>query len=362
MRSGRVAVVLGTRPEIVKLTPLLALLGADASLIHTGQHYDATMSGLFLDSGGRPVDRQLEVGALARGAQVAAALQGLEVHFHAQRPTAVVVQGDTNSALAGALAANACELPLVHVEAGLRSYDRSMPEEHNRVAIDHLADLLCAPTDSAVANLAREAITRGVELTGNTVVEALLARLPEEAARRSTLVAHGVEADRFVLATIHRPENTDDPDRLEAVLRALGKLPLPVLLPAHPRTRLAVERHGLADLLDDVVLLDPLGHEEFLSLAAHCALLVSDSGGLQEECTVLKRPIIVVRNSTERPESMPAFATLAQPDEVLPAALDVLDDLGARHRALADLPSPYGDGHASERIAEHIRTLTSSST
>jgi UDP-N-acetylglucosamine 2-epimerase (non-hydrolysing) len=361
MTRGRIAVVLGTRPEMVKLAPLIELLGAEVSLIHTGQHYDDTMSGVFLANLDLPVaDLTLDVGGRGRGSQIAQALQAVDSHFREHRPDAVVVQGDTNAALAGALAANACAIPLVHVEAGLRSYDRAMPEEHNRVVIDHLADLLCAPTAGNVENLAREGISHGVELTGNTVVEAVTTRLPAEAVRRATLARFGLTADRFVLATIHRPENTDDPARLSAVLSALAKLPLPSVLPIHPRTSAAVERHDLAHLLDALVVVEPLGPEDFLSLTAHCALLVSDSGGVQEECTILKRPLVVVRNSTERPEALHDFATLVQPNAALVAALALLDDVDARLGALADVPSPYGDGLASERIADALHRLRSS--
>jgi UDP-N-acetylglucosamine 2-epimerase (non-hydrolysing) len=356
--SHQVAVVLGTRPEMVKLAPLLRLLGTEASLVHTGQHYDESMSGAFLSALALPPpDLRLDVGGLDRGAQIAVALQAMEHHFRSHPPAVVVVQGDTNAALAGALAANACNIPLVHVEAGLRSHDRAMPEEHNRVLVDHLADLRCAPTPGNVANLQREGITDGVECTGNTVVEAVQAGLPDERDRAAMIARHGLQADGYVLATVHRPENTDDPAQLRAILVALGSLPLPTVLPLHPRTSAAVKRHGLTDLLGNLCVIDPVGHDEFLGLAAHGALLVSDSGGIQEECTVLKRPLVVVRRSTERPESFPALASLVQPDGIVPAAMEVLDDLRARLHELAALPSPYGDGSASQRIATAIKRL-----
>jgi len=246
---------------------------------------------------------------------------------------------------------------VVHVEAGLRSYDRQMPEELNRCLIGVLADLHCAPTERAVANLLAEGVpSRRVVLTGNTIVEATREMMPGDRAARQIVADASAEPGRYVLATIHRPENTDDPDRLQVILDELGKLGLPVLLPLHPRTRLAVQRHGLQGALDRLVALPPADHRTFLGLARHARLLVSDSGGVQEECTVLKRPLIVVRNSTERPESIDAgFAHLVQPGPVLgDLGRELIGDEGLAAR-LARVPCPYGDGTASEQIAGCLR-------
>jgi len=356
--ARRIAVVLGTRPEIIKLAGIIDLLGDAAQVIHTGQHYDDTLSGTFFaEHDLKPPAVQLQVGGLRRGAQIGRAVTDLDELFAEEPPAAVVVQGDTNATVAGALAANAAGIPLVHVEAGLRSYDRAMPEEHNRVLVDHLADLCCAATAGNVANLAAEGIVDGVVVTGNTVVEAVQRQLPDAGQRRAALDRHGCTDGGYVLATVHRPENTDDPDHLAAILGALRTCGRPVVLPLHPRTRAAVGAHGLDHLLDGLGVIEPLGSGDFLSLAAHAALLVSDSGGVQEECTVLKRPLVVVRNSTERPESLDHFARLVEPDHLAAALRDVLavgPDLLA---TLAGLPSPYGDGRASERIVTHLDAL-----
>jgi UDP-N-acetylglucosamine 2-epimerase (non-hydrolysing) len=242
-----IAVVLGTRPEIVKLAEILRILGPKARLVHTGQHFDAAMSDVFLDSLGLPwPDLHLAVGGTRRAAQIGTALAELDRYFAEDRPTAVVVQGDTNATAAGALVANANDIPLVHVEAGLRSHDRGMPEEHNRIVTDHLADLLCAPSSVAVGNLAKEGIDLDrVVLTGNTVVEAVHSQLPAPAERSALLERHGLCADSYVLATIHRPENTDNAQSLRQNLAALRGLPVPVVLPLHPRTAAAIVRHGL---------------------------------------------------------------------------------------------------------------------
>lgn len=358
-----VVVVLGTRPELVKLAELIRVLGPAARVVHTGQHYDEELSGGFLAELGLPEPAYLTgVGGQPRAVQIAAALQGLDAMFAAEPPLAVVVQGDTNAALAGALAANARDLPLVHVEAGLRSHDRAMPEEHNRVLIDRLADVLCAATpDNRELLLAEGVPDERIAVTGNPVVEAVRDHLPAARERARLLASHGLDADGYVLATVHRPENTDDERALTAVLRELAALAreLPVVLPLHPRSRARIEAAGLLPLLDGVTVLPPAGYGTFLALARHAALIVSDSGGIQEETTVLGRPLVVVRNSTERPESLADFAELVDPGPQIGLAARRRLSEGAQglHR-LATLPSPYGDGTASRRIAGLIADLT----
>ena len=361
--AGRVAFVLGTRPEIVKLAALIRLFAGDAAVVHTGQHYDERMSGAFFtDCGLAEPDVTLRIGGLPRSAQIGRAVHELGELFAEHRPAAVVVQGDTNSALAGALAANSLEIPLVHVEAGLRSRDRAMPEEHNRILIDHVADLLCAPTSENAANLRAEGIDeRRIAVTGNTVVEALYAALPEPGARAKLLAEIGVEAECFVLATAHRPENTDDPQALQAIvteLAALGARGWPVVFPVHPRTRAALQAANGGAMPAGIIACEPLGYRDFLALAAECALLVSDSGGIQEEATVLGRPLIVVRRSTERPEALRDFATLVRPGpEIGALATRLLADSPALLARLAELPSPFGDGKAAERIHTLTKAL-----
>jgi UDP-N-acetylglucosamine 2-epimerase (non-hydrolysing) len=354
-----VAVVLGTRPEVVKLAGVLRLLGAAAVTIHTGQHYDAGLSEVFFGELGLERPRHhLGVGGTSRGAQIGEATRLLDALLADVQPRAVVVQGDTNATLAGAIAANAREIPLVHVEAGLRSFDRAMPEEHNRVLADHLADLCCAPTEVNRANLAAEGIgEERVVVTGNTVIEALQRLLPGPEERAGALAGLGLEPARFVLATIHRPENVDDPAPLRRILTELAALPLPVVLPLHPRTRDRMDRFGLAGLAEGLVVTPPLGYRQFLALAAETALVVSDSGGIQEEVSVLKRPIVVVRRSTERPEVLGTFADLVSPEDIGKAAAARLEDVAAEHRRLAALPSPYGDGTASERTVAALVEL-----
>ncbi len=359
MNRRPVAVVLGTRPEIIKLAGVIDGLGEAAVVIHTGQHYDDGLSQVFLDGLGLPAPQhRLDLGGLSRAeqigrgtAQVAELLAGID-------PAAVVVQGDTNSALAGALAANATGFPLVHVEAGLRSYDRAMPEEHNRVLVDHLSDLLAAPTATAVDNLAREGIIGDqVICCGNTVVEAVRRQLPDPSARAELLNNFRLTASEFVLATIHRPENTDNPAVLARILSELGSLQLPVVLPLHPRTAAAVRVAGIDDLLEPLRVIDPVDGATFLGLAAEAALLVSDSGGVQEEVTVLGRPLVVVRRSTERPEAFEHHAVLVAPDGIAAAATAYLADIAGLQERLESLPSPYGDGSASDVVVRALGVM-----
>lgn len=351
----RIAVVVGTRPEAIKLRPVVELLGRDALVVHTGQHYSPGMTGHLTP------DVTLDVchaGEIARGRQLGHLVTALDDVFRRHQPDAVLVQGDTTSALAGALAANATSIPLVHLEAGLRSFDRAMPEEHNRVLIDHLADLCCAPTPLAHANLLAERISPDrIELTGNTIVEAVAAALPRDHERRAILARLDLADVRYVVATIHRPENTDDPANLAAVLRALIALPVSVLFPVHPRTRKRIAAFQLTALAEGLRLIPPLDYPELLTAAQYAAGLISDSGGLQEEATVLKRPILIVRRSNERPEVEESFGSRTCPGR----GINDIMTMWLRHRAtvdarLRDIPSPFGDGKASHRLVEAIRS------
>jgi UDP-N-acetylglucosamine 2-epimerase (non-hydrolysing) len=364
-KASGVAVVFGTRPEIIKLAGIVRILGPEGRLIHSGQHGSFEMARSFLDElqfGGPDV--QLTVGNQSRGKQIGEAIRGLDEHFEVCRPSVVVVQGDTNTTLAGALAANARQIPVVHIEAGLRSRDRAMPEEHNRVLTDHLADVCCAPTEVAKENLEAESIGgERVVVTGNTVVDTVLDRLPSEDGRRALLAKRGLDPSSYVLATFHRPENVDDPEALQTVLLELASLPLPAVLPLHPRTADRARTFGFAEQLSRIRVTDPLGYTEFLALAAEAAVLVSDSGGLVEEASVLKRPIAVVRRSTERPEVQGTFAELVAAGPAIGKQVRVwLDDLAAHHRRLAEIPTPYGDGQASERCVAAVRRAVARTT
>jgi UDP-N-acetylglucosamine 2-epimerase (non-hydrolysing) len=358
-----IAVVLGTRPEIIKLAHIIRLLGPAGRVVHTGQHYDARLSGVFFRAFGLDDPAvQLEIGGRSRGAQIGNAVTALDAHFEGDRPAVVVVQGDTNTTLAAALAANSREISVVHVEAGLRSHDRAMPEEHNRVVTDHLADVLLAPTDGARSNLLAEGIPdERIVVTGNTVIEAVKSLLPTVEQRTELLHRFGLSPGGFVLSTFHRPENVDRPETFATILHELAGLGVPVVLPLHPRSRARAEQHGLTDLLGKLMVVDPIGYQDFLGLLAECAVAVADSGGVQEEVSVLKRPVVVVRNSTERPEVIGTFAERVAPGRGIGRIVARwLADLPAVHEELSQIPSPYGDGRASERTLSEIRRLVGS--
>ncbi len=354
-------VVLGTRPEIVKLAHITRILGDDGVVVHTGQHYDPGLSGSFFEQLSLPEPEVfLEIGGESRGRQIGLAVTALDGVFERMGPSAVVVQGDTNTVLAAALAANAREIPVVHVEAGLRSNDRRMPEEHNRVVTDHLADLLLAPTETSRSNLLTEGIADDrIVITGNTVVEAVRELLPSPTEREALVRSFGVSPGEFVVSTFHRPENVDDPETLGTILSQLAALPFPVILPLHPRTVARVAEAGLGSLLNEIQVVDPMGYREFLGLGAESAFLVSDSGGVQEEVSVYKRPVLVVRRSTERPEVIGTFAQRVEPGpDIARVGAEWTADLAAVHARLAKTPSPYGDGSASQRSVDAIRSLT----
>ena len=356
-----IVVALGTRPEIIKLAPIIQKLGDRARVVHTGQHYDEGLSKVFFDAFGlaEPAHR-LQIGGETRATQIGEATTRLGEHLPDQPAAAVVAQGDTNTTVGAALAANATETPLVHIEAGLRSFDRAMPEEHNRIVTDVLSDLCCAPTDVSRANLINSGIPADrIAVTGNTVVEAVHTLLPCE--RASYLDRYAISPAGFLLATFHRPENGDDPATLAVIPREMAALELPTILPMHPRTKARVESFGLGDLLSKLRVVEPVGFQDFLALSAECAALVSDSGGVQEEVSVLKRPVLVVRRSTERPEVLGTFAERVLPGPDIGRIVGGwIADLPALHERLAMIPSPYGEGDAAERSVAAIDELLNS--
>ena len=350
----KIAVVVGTRPEIIKMAPVIRACRdrAHCLLLHTGQHYSFEMDGVFFEELELPrPDRNLEIGPGSQSHQLAAVIAGLEPVLADERPEVLLVEGDTNSVLAAALAANKSGVRVGHVEAGLRSHDRTMPEEVNRVLTDHVADVLFAPTPRARDILLGEGVDESrIHVTGNTVVDEL-ERQRARALRPGLLERFGVAPDRFAVATVHRRENVEHPDRLLGIARGLhdtaAALGMPVLAALHPRTS---QRLAALDLrLDGAVrTLPPLGYLDFLGLHASAALTLTDSGGLQEEACCLQVPCVTLRDNTERPESVEVGANElagADPERIVAAARR----MRARSR---DWPNPFGDGKAGERIVD----------
>jgi UDP-GlcNAc3NAcA epimerase len=328
--------------------------GLTEALIHTGQHYDARLSHIFFEELGLPAEAaNLGVGSASHGAQTGQMLERLEAILLEDRPDAVLVFGDTNSTLAATLAAVKLHIPVGHVEAGMRSFNRRMPEEINRVLTDHVATWHYCATESARRHLEREGVTEGVVVVGDVMADAVhtfLTRAPERAASAAQL---GLTASGYALMTCHRAENTDDPKVLAAVLDGVGRVAerLPVLYPVHPRTRARLDAFDLAPP-PGVHLVEPVGYLEMLRLTADAALALTDSGGLQKEAYILETPCVTLRTETEWKETVEAgWNTVvgADPDAIANAALAALT--GPRPAAH---PALYGNGDAAARIAAHL--------
>ena len=349
----RYSVVLGTRPETVKMSPIVRQLqhdGEEFDLVHTGQHYSYDMDQVFFQDLRLPEPTvNLEVGSGPHGAQTGRMLIGLEGFLHKSRPDLVLVQGDTNTVLAGALAAAKLGIAVGHVEAGLRSFDRSMPEEINRVLADHLSDLLFAPTGVSAENLRREGLTRGVHVTGNTIVDAVRQNLHLAGERGDALRELGLRNKGFVLTTMHRQENVDSPARMANVLRSLEEVAdetgLEVIWPMHPRTKRNLESFRL-EMPGAVRVIEPLGFMRFLQVEARAALVLTDSGGLQEECCILGVPCVTMRESTERPETVQVGANVVVGTDPARVLEGVRRMIGSRR----DWSCPLGTEGAGSRI------------
>jgi len=306
----KIASIVGARPQFIKAAALSRKLRErhEEILIHTGQHYDYEMSGVFFEGLEIPApDVNLGVGSGRHGAQTGSMLAAIEEILISRQPDRVLVYGDTNSTLAGALAASKLHIPVVHVEAGLRSFNRQMPEEINRVVADHLSDLLYCPSATAVTNLAAEGITRGVHLVGDVMLDVLnWAKERADAAVPGVLSRLELKEREYLLATVHRSENTDNQDRLAGILKALNALEEPVIFPVHPRTLKVINNGGKQALGPHVRLIEPLGYFDMVSLSRSARLILTDSGGLQKEAYWLGVPCITLRDETEWVETVTA--------------------------------------------------------
>jgi UDP-GlcNAc3NAcA epimerase len=349
--------VVGARPQFIKAAALHRAwdlpIGGDARridvrLLHTGQHYDHGMSDVFFrDLDLRRPDHELGVGSGAHGAQTGRMLAGIEEVLQRERPDLVLVFGDTNSTLAGALAAAKLAIPVAHVEAGLRSNRRAMAEEINRVMTDHVATLLFCPSRLAVDNLRREGITDGVHEVGDVMFDVLLHYLPEPMERKRVVNSHGLKEGSYALVTIHRAENTDDPEQMETIVAALEKVAscgIDVVFPIHPRTKKALDR---ADLPPGIHVISPVSYREMLSLEAEAHVILTDSGGVQKEAFWLGVPCVTMREETEWVETVELGWNVVsgiEPDAVVMAA--------TRDQPTGSRPPVYGKGDAANRIVD----------
>jgi UDP-N-acetylglucosamine 2-epimerase len=344
----KIASVVGARPQFVKAAAVSRELRKRhvEVLIHTGQHYDHGMSGVFFETLEIPApDVNLGVGSGLQGAQTGAMLEKIEAVLVSTRPDWVLVYGDTNSTLAAALAAAKLHIPVVHVEAGLRSLNRQMPEEINRVVADHLSSLLLCPSQTAVSRLASEGIHAGVHLVGDVMRDVLIWALPTANARTSAVLQRfGVRAGRYLLVTVHRMENTDDPLRLAGIVEALNAQPEPVVFPVHPRTRKVLEGGGEYQVAPHVHLSEPLDYFDMIALSQSARLILTDSGGLQKEAYWLGVPCITLRAETEWVETVQAGwnIVVGANADAIRAAVRTFAPPGTR-------PELYGEGNVSAR-------------
>jgi UDP-N-acetylglucosamine 2-epimerase (non-hydrolysing)/UDP-GlcNAc3NAcA epimerase len=326
----------------------------DELIVHTGQHYDDDLSRIFFEELGVPAPgRELNAGGGTNTAQTARILAALEPVLAELRPELVLVYGDTNSTLAGALAASQAGIPVGHVEAGMRSFDRSMPEELNRVLTDHASDLLLCSTETAVRNLEREAVAGEIELVGDVMADVSLAFRDIAEERSGVLEELGVEPGSYLVVTAHRAGNVDRRDRLEQLTELLAGLPAPAIFPVHPRTRARLEEAGLTERLGEHVrLVAPLGYLDFMKLARHARAVLTDSGGVQKEAYLLGVPCITLRDTTEWVETVESgWNVLVDLDPA--AALAALD-----REPPSERPELYGGGHAAERVCGVLAAYT----
>jgi UDP-GlcNAc3NAcA epimerase len=345
----KIVSVVGARPQFIKSAPVstaIAQAGHQAFLLHTGQHYDYGMSEIFFEE--LDIDApaiNLGVGSGTHGQQTGQMLIGIEAVLLSQKPDVVLVYGDTNSTLAGALAAIKLQIKLAHIEAGMRSYNRQMPEEHNRVLTDHCSDLLFCPTQTAVENLAREGITEGVHQVGDTMYDAASTYGDLARTKSKILQQLGVKTGGFLLVTIHRPYNTDDADVLRTYFSAFGQVDEPIIFPIHPRTEKVVKSNNLS-IPGNVRLVESVGYLDMLLLEQNARLILTDSGGIQKEAYFFKIPCLTLRSETEWVETITnGWNKLVGCD-----ARSIVNAIATTVRPAQDPIQVFGDGNASAKI------------
>jgi len=355
--SVKVLSVVGAHPQFVKLGPIAQAFASSGEIehliVHTGQHYDAAMSDVFFEDLGIPApDVHLGVGSGSHGVQTGAMLSALDAVLDEHRPDWTLVYGDTNSTIAAALAAVKLHLPVAHLEAGLRSFNRRMPEEHNRVLTDHAADLLLAPTATAMAHLAREGLADRAIMVGDVMTDVCF-RVRDQVAALPVDLPDGVNgSEPYVVATIHRPDNTDDRERLGQILSALRALTTRVVLLAHPRLVSRAAAFGLDLGGGSLRATGPMGYPQMVRAVMGAAGVVTDSGGLQKEAFLLRAPCTTLRTETEWVETLEGGWNVLDPD------LTRVRELATRPRPDGLQAQPFGDGHAAERVVAALRSYS----
>lgn len=353
----KVATIVGARPQFIKAAPVSRALREEniELLVNTGQHYDDDMSAVFFRELDIPEpDYNLGIGSGTHGQQTGKMLIKIEEVLLKEHPDFLLVYGDTNSTISGALAAVKLNIPVAHVEAGLRSFNREMPEEHNRVVVDHCSDLLFCPTQSAVKWLAKEGITKGVHLVGDVMLDAVLHNITIARASSTILTDLGLEPKGYALATVHRSYNTDIPQHLYDIFSALADIGQKVIVPVHPRTRKQIVKYGMTKFLSanssSLNVIDPVGYLDMLMLEKSSRLILTDSGGVQKEAYFMSVPCITLRPETEWVETVDAGWNV-----IADHSTDNIINTANKHVWPKDEPEPiFGDGHASERIVKAL--------
>lgn len=349
----KVLTVVGARPQFIKAAPVSRALRqkAEEILVHTGQHYDQSMSEVFFEQLQIPVpDYHLHVGSQSHGAQTGAMLSKIEEVLLKEKPDAVLVYGDTNSTLAGSLAAAKLHIPVAHVEAGLRSFNKKMPEEINRVLTDHVSTWLFCPTDAAIENLRAEGIVNGVYRTGDVMLDTFLFNRKLASEKSTIFEDYELEPGSYLLVTVHRAENTDHPERLRNIVSALNRLEVPAVFPVHPRTKKKMKEQKLVIDNPKVQLLPPVSFLDMVQLEVHAQKILTDSGGVQKEAFFAHVPCITLRDETEWVETVEHGANSlvgADPEKILEAVHSFAVDF-------SQLPSIYGNGRAAEEMVDYL--------
>jgi UDP-N-acetylglucosamine 2-epimerase (non-hydrolysing) len=358
----KIAIVIGTRPEIIKMAPVIDEIkkrDIDFTLIHTGQHYDHEMSDqFFLDLELPTPHYNIGVGSGSHAEQTASMMQGIEEVLITEKPDILMVQGDTNAVLAGSLVASKLHIPVGHVEAGLRSFDKTMPEEINRMVADVCSQLYYVPTEESAVNLIVEGINpKKVIITGNTVVDACSRNL-KIAEKSSEVLSQIGDAENILTLTMHRAENVDNPERLRNITQALMEMEdVTIVFPVHPRTLKNLEEFGIYSKLrqkDHIKLIKPVGYLDFLLLLSKSLMVMTDSGGIQEEAITLNVPCMTLRYNTERPETVSAGGNIlvgSDKEKILETAKIILEDIKTREK-MKNASNPYGDGKSSQKILD----------
>ena len=355
----KIVSVVGARPQFVKAAPVSAALRRrhEELLLHTGQHYDDNMSQVFFDEMGIPrPDKNLGVGSDSHARQTGQILIGTERYLIETDPDWVIVYGDTNSTMAAALAAVKLHIPVAHIEAGLRSFNRRMPEEINRVVADSISKLLLCPTETAVKNLAREGVTKNVHNVGDVMFDAALRFAPIAEAKSQALEKLGIREKEYFLLTVHRAENTDSEENLRQIAAAIENSPMPVVFPAHPRTRKYLHQYGLMEKLEksaQVILTDPVSFLDMILLEKKANKILTDSGGVQKEAYFYRVPCITLRTETEWVETVEDGWNL-----IVGANYDLILDALENFIPTSEQKGHYGDGHAAEKICEILENFS----